>query len=361
MSAADDHPTLAVEHFTGVSRARLAGRLDERLSKAPFAVLQGRGAAVVFDFENVVDVTDDGARNWLAIIKELPSERYYFIKCRPAMLRRFALAAGFGGRGHVVSFYCPYQCDGCGARFESVLDLRRDRMLVAKKTAPPARCPRCGAAARFDGAQAAYLERASTWHLPRLAVDVESVIDGNAPPSALHLEKTVRGDLTVLWLSGTLDKPERLRRLIDGLEETVLVVLGGVTVATQDGVQALVAMLEASRADVLLARMPAPVLARLAATPGALRRTRVVSVVVERACGACGVATAMDVLRWRDGEPVDGLRCPSCQEQGLSPLPAEVRTALSTLPVGVAPPATHAFLDTDAPPPYRATGTSTAT
>lgn len=354
MTAGHAPPTLEVEHFSGVSRARLTGALDARLTMVPFAVLQGRGAAVVFDLDGVDHVTDEGVRSWLAIIRALPSERYYFVRCRPAVVRQLGLTAGFGGRGHVVSFFCPYRCAACGLRFEGVVDLRRHHGLLGIKAAPPSPCPQCAAPARFHGDPAIYLERASTWNLPRLALDVEAVIDGKAPPPALRLDKIVRGELTVLWLAGTLDKPERMRRHFDGLEPMALVVVGGVTAATAEGVDALITMLEASSAQVFLARVPAPVLTMLVAKPFALRRTRVVSVVIERRCGACGLAAPLDVLPWRDGEPSNARRCPACQASSLSPPPHEVLAALPTLAVSQAPADAAALLDVDAPPPYPA-------
>ncbi len=353
----DDAPEphrLEVEHFAGVSRARLAGALDEGLAREPFAVLKGRGAAVVFDLDDVASLTDAGARRWLEIIRELPSERYYFVRCRPPVVRQLSEVAGFGGRGHVVSFYCPYRCTSCSARFDGLVDLRRERASVARQAAPAAACPACGAAARFDGDEAAYLERAATWNVPRLSAEVEAVIDGRAPAPALRIDKTVRGDLTVLWLSGTLDRTERVRRVVDGLEDSVLVMAGGITAASPAAVEALLSLLEASRAEILVARVPRAVLMPLAARSATARRLLVVSVVDEVKCAACGVTSTIDVLAWRDGAAGAALRCPACREARLQPPPPDVQAALSLITVAVAPPSARAFLESDAPPPHPA-------
>ncbi|MBI1947889.1 MAG: protein kinase [Deltaproteobacteria bacterium] len=351
-------PKVEFEHYPGVSRVAISGTIDERLTREPFAVLKGRGSPVVFDLDGATRITSFGVRNWLSIVKELPSERYYFVKCRPAIFSQFNLVSGFGGRGHVISFYCPYRCPSCGREFDALVDLRRERALVVQKMAPAAQCPGCGAVAEFDDDEAVYFERASSWNVPRLATDVDSIIDGKVPTPALHMDKTVRGDLTVLWLSGTLDKTARLRRLLDGLEGKALVIMGGLTAASSESILALAALLEASGAEIFLARVPPSVLTVLAAAPNALRRTKVVSVNTELRCGACGATVDVDVLQWRDGVPAGADICPVCKKPGLPPPPAEIRAALPALAAGLPPPSAVAFLGSDTPPPHPIGGTA---
>ena len=352
MSEVRAPPKVEIEHYPGVSRVTLSGTIDERLGKDAFASLKGRSSMVVVDLDGVTRVTSFGVREWMAIIKELPTEKYWFIRCRPSIFSQFNLVAGFGGRGHVISFYCPYVCERCDHSFDALVDMRRERALIAKRMAPPMQCPKCGQPAEFDDNEETYFERASVWNVPILMPEVEALIEGRVPNRALRMDKTVRGNLTVLWLSGTLDKTARLKRLLDGLEGTALVIMGGLAAVSAESVESLAALLERSEAEIYIARVPLAVFRILAAKPGTLARARIVSVLGDLSCASCGIKIEADLVPWRDGQPGVAEICPTCGNPSLPGPPADVREAMQRLAVGLPPAAADAFLGSDTPPPH---------
>ena len=324
MTERPDAPVVEVEHRPSVVRVKIAGTMDERFGRDAFSSLKGRTETVVVDMDAVNRITSFGVREWMNALRDLTTETYFFTKCRPAVFAQFNSVNGFGGRGRVVTFYCPYVCPDCETAFDVLVDLRTQRDVVAAKVAPPEKCPSCGADAEFDDIESSYFARVAAEQLPAITPAVAAAIDGVAAPAEpLRIDKTVDGDLTVLWLSGGLEKGARLKRHVDGLEGTVLVVLGDLKAASQKSAEQLRPLLETPDAEVYLGRVPLPIARALAA--GAVSgesRAKVVSVVVEARCASCGASVEADVTQQAGGTTAS-YACPRCKA------PAAVVTTLS--------------------------------
>src|SRR4029078_1257766 len=81
--------------------------------------------------------------------------------------------------------------------------------------------------------------------LPLIIPPVAAVlIDGDAIPRApshglpLTIMKEVVGQVTALWLSGTLDKKVHFKRAVDGLEGNVVVMMADLVSVTDEGLAA---------------------------------------------------------------------------------------------------------------------------
>jgi eukaryotic-like serine/threonine-protein kinase len=350
MTERPDAPVVEVEHRPAVVRVKISGTMDERFGRDAFVSLKGRTETIVVDLDAVNRITSFGVREWMTALRDLTTENYFFTKCRPAVFAQFNSVNGFGGRGRVATFYCPYVCPECETAFDVLVDLRTQRDVVVSRVAPPAKCPNCGADAEFDDIESSYFARVAAEQLPTISPAVAAAIDGVAAPAEpLRIDKTVDGELTVLWLAGGLEKGARLKRHVDGLEGTVLVVLGDLKTSSQKADKAaeqLRPLLDAPDAVVFLARVPLPI-ARALADSGT-GRAQVASVVTTAPCSACSYPAEIDVSALAGGT-TSSYACPRCKSVAgvvvtMSEADAAVVAKLAIQPV---PEGAARYLDPD--------------
>ncbi len=234
---------------------RASGVIDETLN---LSHLQDKWyGCVVFDMSQVTRITSAGVREWGRALDLLQADYYCFIRCSPAVVSQFNLIVNFGGRGELVSFYAPHRCHECDREFLHLIDLRLDHAFVHRLGLPEATCDQCGLLAEFDDLREVYLDYASTAPPPRPPPSATALIDGlPLGKGKFRAEKIVRGQVTIMRISGAIDRGTYFRRLADGLQGDVLLTLAGVTELSEDSRAGFAQLMCSPGARVLLAHVP---------------------------------------------------------------------------------------------------------
>jgi serine/threonine protein kinase len=320
-------PGIKIEAVPGPGAwlVKLAGVIDEAFDRSALGRLVERCTdPIVFDLDGVKRITSFGVREWIEALKALPVEQYYFIRCRPALVSQFNMVANFGWCGQLVSFYCPFTCPDCEREIEVLLDLRKQHALVMSGTTPEVTCPDCRTPADFDDIPDAYYVFASSAPPPEMSPGVELCIErllgggAGGPRAPFKVEKEVEGRVTALWLSGTLDKQARFKRLADGLEGLVVVINQGLSSPNPDGITRFLEFCHAAAVDLYLARLPLAVAGPLSQAPTGTGRASMASVMASYHCRACEQPRSVemnDALRAATLERGPSDRpCPYCGE-----------------------------------------------
>jgi len=334
----------------GVRLVEIAGVLNETFDgPACMAPLAAGGAPIVFDLDGVRRITSFGVRQWVEGLRRLGEIEYFFVRCRPSLVAQFNMIAGFGGAGQLVSLYLPYTCPRCGQDSEHLLDLRHDHAAAVAGQVPERDCESCGRPAELDDDPGAYLSYAAEAPPPVVPVEVAALIDddGRTAHVPLKVKKEITDALTAVWLSGTVHENVRFKRLVEGLDGTVVVIAQGVRGVSNKGLSRLLELLSQEDADLYLARVTVDTAAAIAAQPSASRVARIVSLWLTLRCARCGDARdaelhaeARDELRAGIAPP-----CPRCAAGGRAPAcsPESLAAALA-IPLSPAPAAVAAYL-----------------
>ncbi len=316
----------------GGTLVHIAGELDASFQRADLRDLAG---LVVFDLDGVRRITSFGVREWVSAMGALDVEHACIIHARPAIVAQLNMVGGFAGGAALVSFYLPYVCEACDVETDLLVDLRTPpgkSVLQPSAPLPVARCHRCGAEAELDDVPEAYLSFARTQGSPPLPSALNALVDvalgaATSPrPAPFRAQKEVTGLVTSLWLQGCVSSKARLRRLADGFEGIVLVVLAGVTSVDDAGSSRLLDVAESADADVYWARVPLSLLDTGNAPLQAALAGRVATVLLSSSCASCAKlvtleldAIAMKALLARsstDRSPVHAgeprANCPAC-------------------------------------------------
>jgi DNA-directed RNA polymerase subunit RPC12/RpoP len=319
---------IAAEAHPGGWLLRLAGVIDESFNRS--RLVEGRQGFLVLDLDGVKRITSYGVREWVAAMSEAQG-LCFFIRCRPAIVSQFNMVGNFAGRGQLVSLYAPYACTRCGAEFELLVDRRRR---TGGSLSPSlVTCPQCQATAELDDIPETFFSYALLAPPPALPPLAAAIVDGpkGASIARLRVEKEVQNQVTVLWLSGPLDKSTHLKRAADGLEGIVVVVLAGISSTTSEGLSRFRQLAAASNVQLYLAAVPLVLARAFRRAPEALGNSRVLSIRVSFVCASCTRTVDIDadlaVLRNMLAEP--GARpCPVCALPMSSPGADELRNAL---------------------------------
>jgi serine/threonine protein kinase len=259
-----------------------------------------------------------------------------FIRCRPAIVSHFNMVADFGGPGEVLSLYGPYVCPDCDEHAEILLDLRKQHAQLAAGEVPPLKCKRCGGAMDFDEFPGTYLALVNDKPIPNPPPAVRAVLDGESgSEQSFKIIKQVEGNVTALWVSGPLDDERRLKRVGDGLQDEVLVVLAGVSRASEEGLQALRQLGADPGVQLSYARLPLPVAAQLARSPPLYQGAAIVSVMLPAKCKSCGQRRSIEIdpATASKGEPGSVFSEPcACGGRLLLDAPKAELTPLKQLP-----------------------------
>jgi hypothetical protein len=324
----------------GVTIARLVGAIDETFG-GELQKLTAPTGSVIIDLDGVTGITSFGVRAWVSALEAMKATYYCFVRCRPSMIAQFNMIGHFGRRGEVVSLYAPYLCSSCGTDVDVLIDLRKQRSDVLRLAETPAACPRCAANADFDDVAESYFSYVLDAAAPNIPADVEEVL--SVP---FRVEKEVTDDLTALWFVGAMDSPPHLKRLLEGLEGRVLVVMSEVYVLNEQGRETFrrIAGMEGVQAS--LARVPGDVAVALLGMRDVLGSIDVVSVNLSVRCAACGADSVVELdepsfPKTGGASPV--APCLRCGE--LLSIPSRW-ARLAELPWGPLPPVLKAYLGT---------------
>lgn len=343
MQRVDAAPTVEIVRESSAWLVSVRGSVDDRFPSDFVERVAADPAPVIIDVDAVTRISSFGVREWMRALKRLATREIFLVRCRPVIVAQLNSVANFAAGGQVVSFYCPYSCSTCSHSFDVLIDLRRMPDVVAKRAPPVASCPSCGAGgAVFDDLEEVYF--ASIAQQPPLSISpaLESVIDGGREaPKPLRVLKSVEGDITGLWLQGTLDGRARVTRSAADLEGKVVVFLGGATLPSPEGIHRLRDIIDSERAEVFLVDVPLPIAVALT-DAGLLQRAPAVSVVVVRPCPGCGSDVRLDARA-----PVTNtVSCQTCATSFPGALSAEELAQIARVPVSAIPDDIWTFIKT---------------
>lgn len=313
--APSDELKLSKVSARGGSLIRLAGVIDTNF---PRAELVGMATGVVvLDLDAVTRITSYGVREWLKTLREISCDYLSFVRCRPSLVMQFNLIAHFGGAGELLSFYLPYVCPSCGDYSEHLLEVRKHDADVKAFNPPPHPCPKCSAPLELDDLPQTYFAYAAKTRTPSPPPLVDALLSGTATAAVtvtpFALGKDVLDDLTVLRLSGQLDKSAQFKRVADGLEGNVVIDMQGLVSFTPEGLHRLGTLLAAQGPALFIARVQVPLLLELAKDPALCGSAQVTSVLFEAHCIKCESTTMCEVSPQLLAQGSPALPCPKCQ------------------------------------------------
>jgi serine/threonine protein kinase len=325
----------------GGSVVKLSGIIDDSFDR--MQILEGTGGNTVFDLDGVTRITSSGVREWTNMLRGLPPDSYYcFVRAHPGMVSQFNMVSQFGVSGQIISFYAPFLCTSCDNYFEVLLDVRAHYGDLSALKEPSANCPKCDKPAEFDDVAETYFGYVASAAKPSPPPMVAALIEGKfAPPAAsLRIEKEIDERITLLWVSGELDRGGHFKRLGDGLEGDVVVVLANVTSAKEAGLRGLSSFLRAPGPVLYLARIPLQIASLLATQPGSCGGAQVTSVLLPFNCESHGRFTAeVDGGSLRQSPPkINPPPCPTCKRPAVVATAPEELDEIRHLPLKSTPP-----------------------
>jgi serine/threonine protein kinase len=286
----------------------LRGNIDQTFESRCLSQLTNGSMAI--DLEGVNRVTSFGIREWCKAIQLVSAPYIGFIKVKPSMVTQFNVVAGASGNGEIVTLYAPFICSSCGSVFEKLYDLRTEfeELTSAVNTHVP--CPQCAAPSELDELPSVYLNFVMQQGPANPPPDFERVIDltktdfkqDNQPGA--NVQQEVEGNISFLWLTGTLDKRMGLRRIVQSLEGTVVVLLRHVTEFAAVSADQLEFLRSYDRGLLYFAQVP-PSLQEAIGPQGT--NLKVASWFLSRLCTGCGVTHEFELSR--DSELP---KCASC-------------------------------------------------
>lgn len=358
----------------GVVRVILRGVIDETFPADQIVGgLERTRDDVVLDLGGVKRISSYGVRAWMRALARLPARRYWFIRCRPALMMQFNTVVGFAVDGTLLSFYSPYRCAKCDKQPELHVDLRTRYGDVASLTPQRALCPSCRTPLDFDEVPEDYFEYAASLPRPDPPPAVAALLASAHAArrrAGLRVETEVADDVTGVWLSGELAGRTRLERVATSLEGRVVVVMQGVDVWDDEGRAQLRAVLASRRVQPCVARLPLRLL-RAAATQAevadAVAGAPLCSLLAPAMCATCGAVTVevganavtVPASTQETAAPTEAAAaaatvrapCPSCRANLDISLSTAILGALTPCPAEVA-----AYMDRRVGPPKASAG-----
>ncbi|NOU27573.1 MAG: serine/threonine protein kinase [Polyangiaceae bacterium] len=251
---APEPQAVALDHVAGVAVLSLDATIAEDFAGASVgAALDG---VVILDASQVVRVTSFGVREWLHMMRAVPSEaELYLYGVSPAVAAQMAMVRGFVGAARIISVLAPYLCRDCGAAWLRAIDCERDAEQILNGPAPSV-CDRCGGVARFDEHEdylAFAREHVGRPALSRVVRQAAAKLDAQYASSGGGIEKTVDIAATRVRIHGTAARKPRWNKILDGVEGQLVLELNGVDMEMANGAAlaaALRALPEVSRVTV---------------------------------------------------------------------------------------------------------------
>ena len=340
-SKSDSRALITRTRTRGGLLVRIDGDIDETFDIEEF--LTGAVGVMVIDLDGVNRITSYGIRSWIDALERLQVDYYCFVRCTPQIVAQLNMVTGFVGKGEVVSFHAPFYCPSCEHITSLVFDLRRadHRQSLATIDAQPVDCPKCGDPCEFDDIPDIYLQYFRGTPMPSPPALANALIDGRETGQAFSIEKQVTSTVTGFWMWGTMDRPQYFRRLGDGLQGDVVIVMAEVESAGDRPLKAFLKFLRSDEAAMYLARVPSHLLVRLAQKKRALGDAKLISVLLPFYCAHCKRTVTIEVpgqvLARSNGFSGYSGYCTDCGHKAQPRIPGDVLEAGQHLPFGAAP------------------------
>jgi serine/threonine protein kinase len=309
----------SLERIGAATVVRFHGKLNERFEGA--ALGKALAGDVVFDLSRVERVSSYGVREWLAMLDAAEGRvsTLVFVNCPEVAVNQLSMIKRFAGGGTVLSFHAPYRCRTCQQTFQPLLDVPTHAATLARFELPAVDCPTCQRPADFDEDPRGYLAFGPRPPAKPLPADVQRAVTLLSQASTEPVEKLLEGDTTVVRVRAPLDGAIRWRRALDGVEGRLRVDVSQARRFEPEGVEQLVASLQALGPEVLQVVVDGAPRAVLEPLAAAIRSGRVTpgAVLVEGRCATCADARRASaawsevVGRVRAGSPL-AVSCERC-------------------------------------------------
>ncbi|HUS66577.1 MAG TPA: serine/threonine-protein kinase [Kofleriaceae bacterium] len=327
---------------------RIEGEIDQTFDSSAIA---GRRGVVVFDLGGVRRVTSHGVLQWISALKEMRTNYYCFINCRPCVMDQFNLVADFRQAGEVVSFFAQFQCPQCAREIDKLIDLRHYFEILETMTLPDVPCPQCGTLAEFDEVPELYFRHVLSAPPPRPPPAANAAIGSDQGVSTrgrrFDMKKEVDESVTAFRMSGYLDQGAYFKRAAEGVDGVALLDVGEVEGVSKEGAQGLRTLLDKLGDNAVMARLPVALLDALEPLlrPPGGSVVPVISFLVPLRCTGCERMFAGEVASDRIAAMGSGTeRCDCCLHPLEPQLSAEQAATALRMPTTAASPAATAYL-----------------
>ncbi len=266
---------------------KLRGTINKSFSVSDLAEIN---RATAIDLGEVDGITSQGVQRWTEFIRSVPlGTPLYLVNVPPAFAAQIEYVPNFTGAAEIVTLVATSRCIGCHKEQRAVFDF----MNYTSGSALLNRCGSCGAVlvAVDLNLQQLAPKRARTLE-PNVAalLDKLGVYRRSAPTAPpFEIQKLIEGNANLLRMSGTFDEKFRWRRLLDGLEGTLLLETSQLDVPERLCRVFGDMLVHAVKvcAPVVLVDVPSNVLKPIAEQQEALTAVTIHSVLAACYCGAC--------------------------------------------------------------------------
>jgi CheY-like chemotaxis protein len=135
-------------------RITLRGSFDEGtdFSRIPTENIDN----IIFDLSGIRLINSWGARQWIMFLRSLPEDlEFCFVNAAPVFIKHCNMVSDMLGRGAVLSFAAPYECQSCGNENDRILQVSSISPAVMHEP-PQFRCPMCAGVEEFDDVPSRY-------------------------------------------------------------------------------------------------------------------------------------------------------------------------------------------------------------
>ncbi|QRO01329.1 protein kinase [Archangium violaceum] len=270
METQGSNATISRVRVGTINHVRIAGIIDETFPLT--SASPDLGGLLIVDLGQVERISSFGVRRWIEFASKLPPGgiSLYVVNAPPVMVDQLNMVEGFVGVARVLSVLAPYTCRTCGEDRLRLVDLQTESAVIAEGRAPEHSCPVCAGKLEFADLPSEFFDYAKRQQFGTVDPVVMRYLRATTPsaPASLstHL-KIVQDDITYVTLASELKGDLNVRRLASGLEGRVAFDFAHVSKVEPEAVPKLeqvLAMAAQGAKEVVLCRVPPPVLSALA-------------------------------------------------------------------------------------------------
>ncbi|TQF14719.1 serine/threonine protein kinase [Myxococcus llanfairpwllgwyngyllgogerychwyrndrobwllllantysiliogogogochensis] len=305
-----------------ITHVRIAGVIDETFPlTSTHPELTG---LLVVDLGRVERISSFGVRRWIEFAAKLPPGALglYVVHAPPVVVDQLNMVEGFAGVARVLSVLAPYTCRTCNEDRMRVVNLVDEAQVIAEERAPEHTCPVCSNPLEFADLPSEFFDYARRQQFGTVDPVVMRYLRASMPTEQSELPqhlKIVQDDVTFISLASTLKGDLNVRRLASGLEGRAAFDFSHVSKVEPEALPKLEQVLDtaAQGAQVVLCRVPPPVLAMLARS-SKLMPGRLATLWLPCECRNCGQVSHQRIqaheylAQLRAHQTTISIECPIC-------------------------------------------------
>ena len=342
-------PKLAIEKFAdgGITCLKFTGTVDESFDGKKVGGTI-KCDTLVLDTSGVKKISSFGIREWVDFVTLAAkgSKSLVMIECAPKVVDQLNMVANFAGGGRVYSFYAPFRCDYCDSEHRVLLDVTKDFESIKAMKLGERPCPSCKEAMYFDEDGSTFFSYMISQGPFELDGDVAAFLATKLDyrigviDAKVRVDKIIDGRITYLRLGGDLNNTFPRDKLVEGIEGTVILDVGGIPRVEPAGAaewRSFVTQATPLVEQLYLIGVQPVFMEKLCGKDDLGLKAQVVDFTMPYACGSCGTTTAQtinvaehhQVLKFATAPE---LRCPQCKAAMQCAAGEALMTVLPTLP-----------------------------